>query len=81
MAQTAVESGAEAEAEFIMKLMKPFLGTIMDLMQGILLHEPWVVCLGGKRVGKDCVYDDFKPDITAVTKHRKPNVYNFGHKM
>ena len=53
----------------------------MDLMTGILIHEPWTVCLGGRKEGHDCIYDDFKPDVTAVTTHHKPHVYNFGHKL
>ena len=64
----------------IMKLMKPYMGPIMDLFMGILLNKPYVVCNGGKKKDLDCVYDDWKPDVTAVTTHKKPHVYNFGHK-
>ena len=52
----------------------------MDLFMGILLNKPYVVCNGGKKKDLDCVYDDWKPDVTAVTTHKKPHVYNFGHK-
>ena len=84
LAQVGVEAEAEAEtgaeAGMIMKLMKPFLGPITDLFMDILFHAPWVVCNGGKKIDKDCVYDDWKADVTAVTTHHKPHVYNFGHK-
>ena len=79
-ANVEAEAEAEAESEMIMKMMKPFLGPIMDLFMDILFHGPWVVCNGGRKVGKDCVYDDWKPIVTSVTTHKKPNVYNFGHK-
>ena len=60
-------------------LLKPFLGPIIDLFMAVILHKPWVVCLGGKVVGTDCVYENYKPDVTFVSSHKKPKVFNFGH--
>ena len=80
MVQVDTESTATAEAEFgdVMEMMKPYTEPLMDLFTGIIFHEPYVVCLGGRKEGRNCVYDDWKPEITAVTTHKKPNVYNFG---
>ena len=62
--------------------MKPFLDPIMDFFMGIITHKPYVVCLGGRKGpdGMTCIYDDFKPEITVVSKHKKPNVFNFSQK-
>ena len=84
LAQSQAQTGAEADAEasnIIMMLMKPFLGPFLDFFIDIILHKPWLVSLGGKKTDDlECTYDDWKPDIAVVTSHRKPNVFNFGHK-
>ena len=67
--------------------MKPFLGPIFDLFEGIVLHKPYTVKVSGGQIVKDndglehVRFTDVKPDIAVVTKHRKPNVYNFNHKL
>ena len=81
LAQVNAEAGAEAEAEaeLIKLLMKPFLKPITDFFMDIITHKPYMLCLGGRRGpdGLSCIYDDLKPAVTVVTKHKKMNVYNF----
>ena len=78
-----MEADVEAEAQFnlIKMLMKPFLGPIFDLFVGIVEHEPYSNCVNSKADGKDCISNDFNPDVTVVTKHKKPRVFNHGHKF
>ena len=79
-AEAEVDAEAGAESQMIMKLMKPFMDPMMNLFMSVIFHEPYLVNLGGKKEGLDVVYEDFKPEFTAVTTHKKPSMYNFGNK-
>ena len=70
LVQTHSSASVDAQAEFIKMLMKPFLGPIIDIFEGMLMHKPYESDLGGAGA--------FSPEMSIVSSHHTPAVFEFG---
>ena len=70
LVQTHSSASADAQAEFIKMLMKPFLGPIIDIFEGMLMHKPYESAMGKASA--------FAPEMSIVSSHHTPKVFEFG---
>ena len=59
--------------------MKPFLGPIIDIFEGMLMHKPYVSALGYDESSMSIPMDNFAPEVSLISSHKMPKHFTFGN--